>query len=395
MKTILFVYHVSSIGGGSFCLLNILKELDRNRFRPIVLLKNDGPLAKEIKDLGIELHILPNIIQVPYNKSLFSWKSLYDYYCIHKSLVDFRLWLKRMEIDLVYINTMMLYPYIKVAKECGVKTIIHIRECWPKNEHKKQLALAQKVISEYADHIIAINKSSARIVPQTENKTTIIYDWIDFSNRNVYYPLDEIFKENLSNLKVFLYTGGLQKIKGAYEVVTGFSKCVKGENSRLLFLGHNLKRKKTFKYMVKQILYFLGFDIYEIKVNKAILKDSRIYCVEGLYEIKHIIEQAFCVISYFTKPHANLILAESIILGIPVLAANTEESMEYSNNGELAILFDFNNKHDFYKNLSNIDALCSIKQKSIDKNANVIAELFNKERNVKVLNSLLCKILYN
>lgn len=389
MKTILFVYHVSSIGGGSYCLLNILKEIDRNKFTPIVLLKKQGPLAVEIKKMGIELYILPNITQVPYNKSLFSFKNLHDYYCVYKSLSDFRAWMKDKNIDLVYINTMMLYPYLKIAKEEGAKTIIHIRECWPKNEHRNQLGWAQKAITQYADQIIAINKSSAKIVPQAEHKTTIIHDWIDFSSRHVDFPLEKVFNEDTSNLRVFLYTGGLQKIKGAYEVVTGFSAYVKDENSRLLFLGHKLRQRQTLKYLLKRILYSLGFDIYEVKVNKEIIKDSRIYCIEGLYEIKHIIEQAFCVLSYFTKPHANLVLAESIILGTPVLAARTEESMEYSNNGELAVLFELNNKDDFNKKLSNIDTLCDMKQRVIDEKSNVIAGLFSKEENVRILNRLL------
>jgi glycosyltransferase involved in cell wall biosynthesis len=42
-------------------------------------------------------------------------------------------------------------------------------------------------------------------------------------------------------------------------------------------------------------------------------------------------------------PHANLSLAEAIIVGTPVIAARTEEADEYSLNGKLAKLFEFGN----------------------------------------------------
>lgn len=59
-KIVLFVHHVSSIGGASYCMLNILKVLDRNNYAPVVLLKNQGPLVDEIKKLGVKLSFFRN-----------------------------------------------------------------------------------------------------------------------------------------------------------------------------------------------------------------------------------------------------------------------------------------------------------------------------------------------
>ena len=56
MKRILFVHHVSSIGGGSYCLLNLLKEVDQEKFQPVVLLQENGPLVSEIEKLGIKVY---------------------------------------------------------------------------------------------------------------------------------------------------------------------------------------------------------------------------------------------------------------------------------------------------------------------------------------------------
>ena len=76
MKSILFMYHASNIGGGTYCLLNILKEIDRSKYRPVVLLRTTGDLVLEIKKLGIEVHYMNNMTLVPYNQSIFGRNTL-------------------------------------------------------------------------------------------------------------------------------------------------------------------------------------------------------------------------------------------------------------------------------------------------------------------------------
>ena len=61
---ILYIFHVSVIGGGSFCLLNIIKQLDKNTYTPIVLLKSDGPLAVELKKIGATVYFEKSISTV-------------------------------------------------------------------------------------------------------------------------------------------------------------------------------------------------------------------------------------------------------------------------------------------------------------------------------------------
>lgn len=76
MKSILYLYHTSAVGGGSYCLLNILKTVDRALFKPIVLLKEDGPLVDEIKQLDIPVYFLNKMSTVPYNCSTFTPKKI-------------------------------------------------------------------------------------------------------------------------------------------------------------------------------------------------------------------------------------------------------------------------------------------------------------------------------
>jgi glycosyltransferase involved in cell wall biosynthesis len=56
---VLFIDHTASLGGGEIALLNLVTNLDRRRYEPVVLLCSDGPLLTRMIDGGIETHLLP------------------------------------------------------------------------------------------------------------------------------------------------------------------------------------------------------------------------------------------------------------------------------------------------------------------------------------------------
>ena len=76
MRRILFVFHVSSVGGGSYCLYNLLKAIDRTVFEPVVLLPGYGSLCDEISKLDIRIEYMPGMSTYPYSTSLLSYRSV-------------------------------------------------------------------------------------------------------------------------------------------------------------------------------------------------------------------------------------------------------------------------------------------------------------------------------
>lgn len=389
MKTILYLYHTSTIGGGSFCLLNILKSINRSLYKPVVLLKNYGPLVDEIERLGIKVYFLPTLSTVPYNISTFTPSKIINAYHIITSFSKYESLLSKISPDIVYLNTMMLYPYLRSAKQKGIKTIIHIREHWPENEHRHQRNLALRNIDKYADHIIGINTYSISMFDFSKKPKTIVYDWIDLSNRYERRPISEIFGESISDKKVYLFMGGMQPIKGVKQVVTTFIHCIKDSNSRLLIMGiQGNYRGKGIKATIKNILAKIGYLSYSDYVLKLINSDNRIKCIPSSYKINDIVQQSYCVLSYFTIPHANLSLAENIILGIPTIAASTSESLEYSRNGEMALLYPINNLAAFQEAVLNFDDRRSDIIKNIHSKSSQIKEMFDPQTNSEILNKL-------
>lgn len=393
MVKILFVHHVSSIGGGSYCLLSILKGLDRNKFLPVVLLKSEGALVSEIKTLGIDVIYFPQMATIPYNKSICRLTSLIGYYRMLESFSYFSRILQEHDFDIVYLNNMMLYPYLRSAKNYGCRTIIHVREHWPQNEHRIQFAFARKNVYKYADHVIAINNFSSSMFPECKYKSSIIYDWVDFSERYIQVDFNELFGEDASNLKVMLFTGGSSEIKGALEVVQAFSENIKGSDYRLLIMGGSFGSPSS-KVLAfgEKIGMAIGWLPYRIRVKRAIEKDCRIVVIPPTYQIVDYIKKSYCMLSYFTVPHANLALAEAAILGLVAIAANTEESKEYTNSGKGAILFEFNNIEDFISKIHYTITNYDIIKYQVNENSSVIAQMFEPSRNIMLLNKI-CEYL--
>ncbi len=56
---ILYLDHTAKWSGGEIALARLLGSLDRTRFRPLVLLAEDGPLVERLREMNVETHVLP------------------------------------------------------------------------------------------------------------------------------------------------------------------------------------------------------------------------------------------------------------------------------------------------------------------------------------------------
>ena len=392
MKKILFVHHVSEIGGASYCLLNIIKGLDFNNIEPIILLARKGPIINELEKFNVKYYLFNELLTVPYNLSLLKRGTLSTYFKVFQSCNSFSKLLDEIPVDAVYFNNVMLYPYLKVTANKGIKSFIHIREHWPKHSHMLQFSLLKKYVRKYADDVVAINEYSAHMISGIQHKVTKIYDWIDFKDRYEEISFSNIFDEDATKLKVFLFTGGRSPIKGATEVVDVFHNLIHDSDCRLLVLGADLNiESKGLVGMCKNLLHKIGINTYAYKFINIVKSDNRIKCLPSTYAIKHYLEQSYCMLSYYTIPHANLALAEAIVSGLVCVAAETPESIEYSNHSDGAVLFKFKSKKAFKNAIVSVMNNYDYYEDKVKLNAAYVKAIFDKDINCKKLNELLVK----
>jgi len=388
-KNILYIFHVSFIGGGSLCLLNLVKALDKEKFNPIVLLKAKGPLVAELKKVSATVYIEPSLNTVPYNRSLYKIKTITQVLKMARSILKVQSWIEKLKPEIVHLNTMMMYPYAIPAKKLNTKVIIHIREHWPRNENEFQLNLAKKTINKYADLVIAINKTSANMINLPE-KTEIIYDWIDFEGRDSFIDFKTLFGNDNDQNRVYLFLGGISRIKGLMEVTNAFINNLTSQNDKLLIVGCDSKEISFVgaRGKIKRVMHFFNCYSFSDKFKLIAQKNNRIVCIPATIQVKSLIEQSYCIVSYPTIPHAILPIAESIYLGKPVLSANTPEALEYSNNGKGAKLFQLNNEADFIKELKYVSENENENYKNAILSKDIIREMFSLKHNSEKLNRL-------
>ena len=389
----LFIHHVSSYGGSSYCLYNLIKNLDAEIFSPHVILKNDGPLVEELKMLGIPVTICQLIEASPYNKSLFRIRTILSYMKIFLFRGLLAMKIKSMGADIIYLNTMMLGLYAKKLNSEGVSIVLHMRELWPKDSNKFQYNLLRNNIDLYCHKIIAINKTSAENLKILE-KTSIVYDAVDFNGRDNKIDFHSLIGNDWENYKIILFIGGIQRIKGSLDVLKIFNKNISDDNTKLLFVGFDNNRSQLgLRMLIKKIIeYLTPYKSYSSQIIKIINNNNRIITIKSTNQIKSLIENSTCLINFPTTRHALLPIAESIALGTPVVAPNTPEAKEYSLNGEAANLYAFRDGKDFLITLQKVlqdNFNEAIRTQTF---SNDIKDKFSITKNSQTLNEILCKM---
>jgi len=101
-RCIAFINLYTEMGGGEFAVYNLIKELDKSRFRPIMLFSQRGAFVNKIESLGVETAILPYqavMLKRLANPAVF-WKTM-------KASRDLYRLLKGEEVALVYCSDVL------------------------------------------------------------------------------------------------------------------------------------------------------------------------------------------------------------------------------------------------------------------------------------------------
>lgn len=116
---ILYVHGVTAFGGAERDLVSIIRELDRERFTPLVACSDQGPLLRELAQQGIQTAIIP---LPPWRKTKSLLSRLPSVSQLYRLLV-------KEHIQLVHINDMWWVPQGYWASRLAkVPCVAHIRQ---------------------------------------------------------------------------------------------------------------------------------------------------------------------------------------------------------------------------------------------------------------------------
>lgn len=185
---ILYLDHYAKIGGGQRSLLGHLKNMDKNRFYPIVVCPGRGKFYDELKRLDVDVRLVDlgrEIIELDYTKNY--GKAGNPFALLINSLtgltgvVSLLKLIREESIDIIHANSFRasLIGAI-ISRISGVSSIHHMR-IFPTHGYLDDLAmlLSTRTIANSKEVARALNK-----IERWDNKITVIYNGIDLRKFN-------------------------------------------------------------------------------------------------------------------------------------------------------------------------------------------------------------------
>lgn len=158
MKSILFIHQSAELYGSDKTLLILLENIDRNRFFPVVVLPNDGPLKSELEKIGIKVIITP-VLKL--YRNIFTFKNGIKFV---KDMFNSVSLLSKLHIEhkfeIVYSNTLAVLLGAIFSNKKKIKHIWHVHEII---EHPKLIAwLFPKLLYYFSDKIICNSEATKK-----------------------------------------------------------------------------------------------------------------------------------------------------------------------------------------------------------------------------------------
>lgn len=171
------------LGGAEHSLLDFLSRLNRQQFKPALLVPQFGPLVNRAKELGIRTFILPideKILKRQREKiSPFSWQFLRD--AIHLLPVIKRLkkLIQSEGFDLLHTNTLKMHLIGGIAaKLVGVPVVWHFRDILKPGFVRSAMTYLSELIPS---RILSVSKAVTQQFNTSDfsPKTQVIYNCLD------------------------------------------------------------------------------------------------------------------------------------------------------------------------------------------------------------------------
>jgi glycosyltransferase involved in cell wall biosynthesis len=171
---VMFFDHTAILSGGEIALLRLVRELDREKVSPVVVLGADGPLADALRPIA-ETYVLPISDGVATTrkgslgiKSLFRLREVWSIFAYIWRLVRF---IRRNHIDLIHTNSLKADIIGGVAGRLAMRPVLwHIRDRIDEGYLPKRVVSLFRVLCHTIPrYVIANSFSTLRTLAGTDS----------------------------------------------------------------------------------------------------------------------------------------------------------------------------------------------------------------------------------
>lgn len=339
MKNILFIHQSAELYGSDKTLLLLLKNLDKDKFKPIVLLPFDGPLKETLENENIEVVIAP-VLKL-YRK-LFTPKNLIGFFKDIKAAFKIVNELhKKHQFTLIYSNTLAVLLGIMFAWKNNIKHLWHVHEIIEKPSLFKKAFVG--LLSLKSNTHIVYNSQATKVFWELNkiiiNKGVVIWNGIEINTPES--STSELFdiRKNLflaqPNEIILALVGRISRWKGQMILLDAFNNLVqKNENIKLVFVGAPPPNQEKFQEDLEE-------RIASFKLNDKVL------IIPFQNEIHKIWQAIDIAVVPSTEPEPfGMVAIEAMLAHKPIVGSNHGGLTEIIENNATGFLVTPNSVQD-------------------------------------------------
>jgi glycosyltransferase involved in cell wall biosynthesis len=178
---IAFLNYSAQLGGAEHSLLGLLSGLNKQRFEPLLIHAEEGPLIAEVKKLGIATFHLPFEFEI----GGFKREQLFKTLLAHPfSILKIKKWINQLKgvlisqsVRCIHANQPKSHFLAMLAGDCGIPYILHIRDIFPRGS--AAWYIYQILFSGKNGHAVAISNAVFRELPgKVKRACRVVYNGV-------------------------------------------------------------------------------------------------------------------------------------------------------------------------------------------------------------------------
>lgn len=239
MKKILYLHAGAELYGADIVLLELLKNLDKKKFEPLVILPCKGPLVEKLKENNIKVKVIEYpILRRKYFTPFGILNYTKDYFKYSKEITEI---IEKNNIDIIHTNTAAVLEGAYVKRKKTIKHIWHIHEIIVKPPiiHK----FLSFIISRFSDEVVVVSNAVKKHLMDTgyfKKEIKVIYNGVDNKIFNPNNDTEYIRKEfNIPKDSIVVgMIGRINAWKGQKDFLLAMDKVLKNnENVYAMMVG--------------------------------------------------------------------------------------------------------------------------------------------------------------
>lgn len=369
MEKILFLHSSAEMYGSDRSLLNIVKYIDKQKFRVFVILPCHGPLLEQMQQIqGVYAEIFE--FAVLRRKNLSVCGGIEYIYSFRKSCRYLKAFVKEKQIDIVYTNTSVIFPGAVVAKHIGTRNVWHVREII---NSKVENTVISKVIQHYADVVIANSQETAKALKIPQDKIRVIYNAVEEKENSQIVSHEKLTIGMAGRINRWkgqkLYVDAAEQVHREFpETIFKIAGCA--------YTGEEYMEKELHEYISGKGL------------QNVVTLCGQVDDMDGFYNSLDV----FVLPSIKPEPF-GLVVIEAMEYGLPVIATNHGGPTEIIQDSVDGYLVDYVNCEEMAQRIIEL-----LKDESLRRNMGIKAQqkkrnMFNVSNMVKCMESVFHDVL--